>query len=108
MTLTVHGGRLELPLLGRPPRTRRRSLAPGSRAFRRGPDRVVWRVERDVLRRTTTWGRARLEYGVPHDGTAREDYPGRVEVDRRTFAQHAEAAATFELRWPGTKVLTTS
>jgi hypothetical protein len=44
------------------------------------------------------------EYDVPHDGTAFEDYAGTVGVDRRTFAQWADAETTYRLTWPGIEV----
>ena len=53
---------------------------------------VVWSVTRDVLRRTTTCAvRSGSTYEIPHDGTASEEYVGEVVVDRRTFAQWADA-----------------
>jgi predicted acyl esterase len=109
VTLDVHGGRLELPGWAGSTPYPSPVLEPGQERSGEDPAGVVWRVERDVLRRTTAVVVEHgSEYGVAHAGTAREHYTGRVEVDRRTFAQHAEATATFELRWPGTKVLTTS
>ena len=62
-----------------------------------------------MLRRTTACVVEHgSRYGVAHDGSASEHYTGRVEVDRRTFAQRAEAEVAFELSWPGTEVATTS
>ena len=39
-----------------------------------------------------------------HDGTATEIYAGEVGVDRRTFAQWADAETAFHLSWPGIDV----
>ncbi len=104
VTLTVHGGELVLPHwdgtgLDVP------DLRPGQERSSEDPEGVVWSVERDVLRRTTT---ARVasstRYPTPYDGTASESYAGSVSVDRRTFAQSASAECTFELTWPGVEV----
>ena len=73
------------------------------------PEGVVWSVTRDVLRRTTTCAvRSGSTYEIPHDGTASEEYVGEVGVDRRTFAQWADATTTFTLAWPGIDVRVTS
>ena len=45
---------------------------------------------------------------MPHGGTATEEYAGEVFVDTVTFAQHATAACTFRLTWPGIDVRVTS
>jgi hypothetical protein len=107
VTLTVHGGSVELPLWpdasGEPP-----TFAPGS-VSSEDPEGVVWSVTRDVLRRTTTCTvRSGATYDIPHGGTASEDYLGEVVVDRRTFAQHAEATTTFTLQWDDVDVRVTS
>jgi hypothetical protein len=66
---------------------------------------VDWTIEDDVLRRVTTAGTHTVsEYATPYDGTAREDYLGRVTVDRRTGEQTAHAVTTFDLTWPGIAV----
>ena len=69
---------------------------------------VTWRVERDVLGRTTS---ARVDHGSEYDvdlGRVREHYTGSVQVDTRTFDQQAEATAEFEVAWPeGTVVART-
>jgi uncharacterized protein len=104
VTLTVHGGSLDLPLHGaddRPPPT----FTPGAGSSSEDPSDVSWTVTRDVLARTTTCAvRHGAEYAVPHDGTASERYAGEVVVDRRTFAQHASAECSYRLRWPGIDV----
>jgi len=108
VTLTVHSGSVELPLWpeasgGQP------TFTPGSPTSSEDPEGVVWSVTRDVLRRTTTCAvRSGSTYDVPHGGTASEDYLGAVGVDRRTFAQHADATTTFTLHWPGVDIRVTS
>ncbi len=109
VTVTVHGGELELPVWSGPSPYSTPDLRPGEERSGEEPEGVAWRVERDVLRRTTA---VVVEHGsgydVAHGGTAREHYTGRVEVDRRTFEQRAQATAGFELTWPGTAVSTTA
>ena len=104
VTLTVHGGSLELPLwpdgTGEPP-----TFTPGSPHSSEDPDGVIWSVTRDVLRRTTTCTvRSGSTYDIPTTAPRREDYVGEVAVDRRTFAQWATAETTFRLAWPGIDV----
>ena len=104
VTLTVHGGSLELPRWSagdRPP-----TFTAGAPSSAEDPTDVTWTVTRDVLRRTTTCA---VRYGgppypIPHDGTASETYAGEVVVDRRTFAQHAAAECSYLLSWPGVEV----
>jgi predicted acyl esterase len=108
VTLTVHGGTLELPLWpdsgSEPP-----AFAPGAPTSSESPEDVTWTVSRDVLRRTTTCTvSSGSEYDIPHDGTAREQYDGMVVVDGRTFAQSAIGECTFHLNWPGVDVRVTS
>lgn len=102
--LTVHGGSLELPLWAEtgvePP-----TFVPGAEHSAESDEGVEWRVTRDVLRRTTTCTTRQLSaYDVPGGGTATEDYVGEVGVDRRTFAQWADATTTYVLTWPGVEV----
>jgi predicted acyl esterase len=105
VTLTVHGGELELPVWSGPSPYDPPVFAPGTDRSGEDPEPVTWRVERDVLRRTTAVSVAHgSAYDVVHGGTARERYTGRVAVDRRTFEQRAEAEAGFELAWPGVEV----
>lgn len=109
VTVTVHGGELVLPLLTGPSPYDAPVLVPGDERSGEDPDGVTWKVERDVLRRTTACVVEHgSRYGIAHDGSASEHYTGRVEVDRRTFAQRAEAEVTFELSWPGVEIATTS
>jgi uncharacterized protein len=65
---------------------------------------VTWRVERDVLRRTTT---CVVDHGSTYDQegvTCTERYDGSVRVDTRSFAQRIEATAGFRLDWPQASV----
>ena len=104
LRLTVHEATLLLPLMDPLP-TEVPDLAPGAPHAAEDPAGVLWSVDRDVLRRTTTCRTgSRSTYAVPHGGTATEEYAGTVGVDRRTFDQWADAAATFELSWPGADV----
>ena len=108
VTLTVHGGTLELPGWSgptEPPPV----FAPGADSSGEDAGDTTWTVSRDVLRRTTTCTvRHGSTYEVPHDGTASEEYAGEVVVDRRTFAQHATAECSYRLRWPEADVRVTS
>jgi predicted acyl esterase len=104
VALTVHGGTLALPLWpdsGVEPPT----FVPGAESSSEDGSDVTWSITRDVLRRTTT---ARTHvvaaYDIPGEGTALEDYDGEVGVDRRTFAQWADATTTYRLTWPGVEV----
>ena len=73
-------------------------FAPGGDAPEGEADGVTWRIEHDVLARTTS---AVIDHGgeypTPYGGY-REHYSGRVEVDRRTFAQRATARVTLRPR----------
>jgi predicted acyl esterase len=104
VTLTVHGGSVELPLwpaaLSDEP-----EFTPGASSSSEDPEGVVWSITRDVLRRTTSATvRSGSTYDIPHGGTASEEYVGEVGVDRRTFAQWATATTTFALAWDGIDV----
>ena len=108
VTLTVHGGSLELPS-GRAPRSSHRRSHRARTTSSEEPGDISWTVTRDVLRDTTTCAvRHGAEYDVPHDGRASEQYAGAVVVDRRTFAQHASADCTYRLTWPGIDVSVSS
>jgi len=107
--MTVHGGELELPVWsGASPHTEP-VLNAGDERSSEDTAGTVWRVERDVLARTTgcvvDHGST---YAVPHDGEATEHYRGRVEVDTRSFDQRVEAEAHFRLSWPEVEVSTRS
>ena len=105
VTLTVHGGSLELPLwpeLGRraagvharapTPRPRTRRTSPGRPPATCSGAPPPARSARS--RRTTSRTTA----------PPLEDYAGEVGVDRRTFAQWATAETTYRLTWPGVDV----
>jgi predicted acyl esterase len=103
VTLTVDSASLELPLLeGEFPTP---SFEPGAEHSSESLDGVGWEIRDDVLRRTTTAvTRSVSSYPTPYGGTAREDYQGKVSVDRRTHAQHAHADTTYDLTWPNVVV----
>jgi len=109
VTLTVGGGELELPVWSGASPYSPPQFTPGTAHSAESGEGVVWRVERDVLRRTTA---CVVDHGstadVPYDGTASEHYTGRVEVDTLTFDQRAEADVTYRLSWPGIEVSTRS
>jgi hypothetical protein len=107
VSLTVHGGALDLPLWegSADPARPAPVLTPGAPSSSESPDGVTWTVSDDVLGRVTRCAvRHGSSYDVPHGGTAEESYAGEVSVDRRTFEQTASADCTFRLRWPETDV----
>lgn len=103
VTITVHGGTLDLPLHAgsqRPAPT----FSPGAASSSENPDGVSWTITRDVLRDVTTCAVDHgTDYDVPH-GSACEHYAGAVVVDNQTFAQHASAECSLGLTWPGVDV----
>jgi hypothetical protein len=109
LTLIVHGGELELPVWSGDTPHAPPVLASVPGRSGEEPGSTVWRVERDVLARTTACivdhG---ASYAVPYGGQATEHYAGRVEVDTCTFQQRADADVTYELTWPGLRVSTRS
>lgn len=99
LTLEVLDGELELPRLTAASPFPAPTYASGGDAEEIDPS-VVWRVERDVLRRTTACD---VDSGSTWDtdhGTATDRYRGRVEVDHRTFEQRATSEVRFALTWP--------
>ena len=112
VTLTVHGGELTLPVWNGPSPYAAPVLVPvlisGSEPAEDAAG-VTWKVERDVLARTTS---AVVDHGssysIGQGGTATEHYAGRVAVDRESFEQETSAVATFTLRWPGVEVSCTA
>ena len=107
LDLTVHGGTLTLPTWAGAAADP--GFAPGAATSGEDPTGIEWTVTDDVLRRTTTCSvRHGSDYPTPYDGHAWEEYAGSVRVDRRTFAQRADAHCTFRLAWPGTDVRVTS
>ena len=85
VTLHVHGGRLELPVMEEPSPWPAPVFEAGDDASGESAEGVVWRVERDVLAgRTTCVIDHGSEYDAPY-GTVVEHYAGRVSVDTATF-----------------------
>ncbi len=93
-------GELELPILeGDFPTP---SFGPGAEHSAESMEGVTWEITNDVLRRITrAITRSTSAYPTPYDGTAREDYRGRVSINRRTHVQRAHADTTYDLTWPG-------
>ena len=97
--LSVRGGRLLLPAYTPDPTAATPEFVPGDPTSSESAHGVVWRVERDVLARTTT---CVVDHGSAYDapyGSVVEHYKGRVSVSRRTFEQTAAADVTFTLRF---------
>ena len=106
VTLTIHGGELELPVWTGPSPYADPVLAPGGDSAEDAAG-MTWRVERDVLARTTSCVVDHgSTYDIPNQGTATEHYQGRVTVDVETFEQATTATTTHTLRWPGVEVST--
>lgn len=98
--LTVHGGTLVLPVWTGPSPHEPPQLVPGAAHSAEDGTDVVWRVERDVLSHQTA---CVVEHGGSWDapgGRVSERYRGRVSVDTATFAQRAEAEASYRLPGP--------
>ena len=108
VTLTVHGGDLELPAWRGPSGFDPPELRPGG-ASAEDPAGLTWRVDRDVLAGTTS---CVVDHGstyeIPYGGTATEHYEGLVCVDQVTFAQRSTATSTLTIRWPEVEVSTTA
>jgi putative CocE/NonD family hydrolase len=97
LVLEVLGGELVLPVLTEDSPTPATEFAPGGDAPEGESDGVTWRIEHDVLARTTS---AVVDHGGEYPtpyGSLREHYSGRVTVDRRTFDQRATARVSFGL-----------
>ncbi len=106
VTLTIHEGTLVLPQWSGDSPYSEPELPPG-RESTEDATGVVWRVERDVLRRQTACAVDHgSTYDVPHHGEATEHYKGRAAVDTRSFAQRAEGDVRFRLEWPEATVET--
>ncbi len=100
VTLHVRGGRLELPVMEGESPTPTPVFEPGDEDAGEPSDGVVWRVERDVLARTTTCVVDHgSEYEAPY-GSVVEHYSGRVSVDTRSFDQRAESDVAFTVGYP--------
>jgi uncharacterized protein len=108
LTLTVHGGELELPLWTGPSPYAEPDLAPGGDSAEDASG-ITWTTTRDVLRRVTSCA---VDHGstyvIPHGGTATEHYAGTVTVDHDTFAQATTATTAFTVSWPGVEVSTSA
>jgi putative CocE/NonD family hydrolase len=108
VAITVHGGELDLPVWTGPSPYAEPRLAPGGGGGE-DPAGITWRVERDVLARTTA---CVVEHGstydVPYGGTATEHYAGRVTVDQATFGQRTAAEVTFTVNWPEVEAAATA
>jgi hypothetical protein len=91
---TLHLPRVDGPGVGSPPSLVSSTEQPDE------PTDVVWRVERDVLRRETSCvvdhGSTYQESGV----TCTDHYVGRVTVNTETFAQQMRGSSSFTLDWP--------
>ena len=109
VTLMVQGGELVLPVWDGATPHEPPTFAPGAAHSAEDPSGTVWRIERDVLARTTA---CTVEHGdtypIPHDGHAAEHYRGRVQVDTRSFDQRAEADVEYRIDWPDVQVRTRS
>jgi len=104
VVLTVHGGELELPQWEGPSTHSPPDLALGGESGE-DADGMTWRVDRDVIARTTSCVVDHgSTYDVPYGGTATEHYEGRVSVDPVTFRQRSWARVTFTLTWPEAEV----
>jgi predicted acyl esterase len=101
VTLTVDDSELDLPVWTGPSPHAPPQLVPGAEQAEETAADMVWRTERDVLRRETA---CLVDHGSTYDlpagGSATEHYRGRVSVDTGTFVQRAEADVSFTLRRP--------
>jgi putative CocE/NonD family hydrolase len=101
LTLEVLEASLDLPVLTRGSAYAPVELGPGGEAPEGEADGVTWEFRNDVLAGTTT---AVIDHGGEYPtpyGAYREHYAGQVEIDRRTFAQHATAQVSFALDFSG-------
>jgi hypothetical protein len=112
VTLTVRSGLLLLPVYEAAGSPVPPEFAPGDPSSSESYAGVTWRVEHDVLNRTTA---CVVDHGSAYDapyGSVIEHYAGRVQVSTRTFAQLAAADVSFTLRFTddgtGNAVSTTS
>jgi hypothetical protein len=99
VTLTVRGGALLLPKYDPTGSAPAPEFAPGDEESSESGHGVVWRVERDVLGRSTA---CVVDHGSSYDapyGTVVEHYRGRVSVSTRTFDQIAAADVSFTLHF---------
>ncbi len=70
---------------------------------------VKWWTEDDVLERVTSASVLHGgKYRTPYGDLCKEEYSGRVSIDRRTWEQHLSAATSFEIKWPELHVCASS
>ncbi|HEX3909000.1 MAG TPA: CocE/NonD family hydrolase [Mycobacteriales bacterium] len=103
LTLDLDATSLVLPRVVGPSPSPLPSLTPSDATPSESTD-VVWRVERDVLRRETS---CVVDHGSTYDEdgvTCTDHYVGRVTVNTETSAQRAEATSSFTLAWPDVTV----
>lgn len=110
VTLTVHGGELDLPCWQQNSPFDEPSVAsPAHLEADLGLDDCLWQIERDVLKRIV---RARLDYAGEYKGRyddgILERNAGTVEVSQRDFRQQAHTESFYEIRWPEATVRTES
>jgi hypothetical protein len=109
LTTDASAGVLTLPTVHGPspcPTTEPTAAEPGVPSADAG---VTWRIERDVLGRTTSCVVDHGSSWTTGDGTACEDaYSGRVTVDERTFEQTVTARSRYTVSWPEATVTTIS
>jgi predicted acyl esterase len=99
VTLSVRGGSLLLPAYDPDGSPAPPEFVPGDPTSSESDHGVVWRIERDVLARTTA---CVIDHGSAYDapyGSVIEHYAGRVQVSSRTFEQVASADVSFTLRF---------
>jgi uncharacterized protein len=99
VTLSIRSGRLLLPAYSPAGSFPPPDFVPGDPESTESDHGVVWRVERDVLARTTT---CVVDHGSVYDvpyGSVVEHYGGRVQVSSRTFEQLASSDVSFTLRF---------
>lgn len=99
VTLTVRSAVLQLPAYDAAGSPAPPVFSPGDPTSGEDAHGVVWRVEQDVLNRTTA---CIIDHGSTYDapyGSVVEHYAGRVQVSTRTFAQVATSDVSFTLRF---------
>jgi predicted acyl esterase len=99
VTLTVRSAVLQLPAYDAAGSPAPPAFSPGDPTSGEDAHGVVWRIERDVLNRTTA---CIIDHGSTYDapyGSVVEHYSGRVQVSTRTFAQVATSDVSFTLRF---------
>lgn len=108
VSITVHGGELDLPVWNGPSGFDPPALASGG-ASSEDTAGVSWTIEHDVLAGTTS---CVVDHGSTYEiadfGEVTEHYEGLVTVDRVTFEQRTSAETTFMIRWPDIEVCTTA